>query len=210
MDVYLEIGKRKVFACAVDWPGWCRSAKTEEAALEALAGYADRYREVADEAGVRFPARSDVEVVERLAGDATTDFGAPGAIPELDRITLTAAQGKRLAALVQAVWIGFDRTAKRALARPLRGPPHRLARPRPPVGDRGSRLLISLRARASSDLSNGLLRNLQIREGIATLRSQPFSSAHPDQRWTGSVNSWGFKCSAARYVASSRPPASFW
>lgn len=33
--VYLEIGPKKVFACSVDWPGWCRIGKTEEAARTA-------------------------------------------------------------------------------------------------------------------------------------------------------------------------------
>lgn len=122
MDAYLEIGKKKVFACAVDWPGWCRAAKTEEGALEALATYADRYREVAGEAGVRFPARVSFDVVERVAGDATTDFGAPGTVPELDRVELTPAQGKRLAALVEAAWTCFDRAAARAPAELRKGP----------------------------------------------------------------------------------------
>lgn len=42
-EVYLEVGSKKVFACSVDWAGWCRSAKMEDAALEALADYAERY-----------------------------------------------------------------------------------------------------------------------------------------------------------------------
>lgn len=27
--IYLEIGKKKVFAAAIDWPGWCRQGKEE-------------------------------------------------------------------------------------------------------------------------------------------------------------------------------------
>ena len=34
--VYIEIGKRRVFASAADWPGWARSGKDEKSALEAL------------------------------------------------------------------------------------------------------------------------------------------------------------------------------
>ena len=34
--VSLELGKLWVFAAAVDWPGWCRRGKGEEAAIEAL------------------------------------------------------------------------------------------------------------------------------------------------------------------------------
>ncbi len=33
--VQLELGKRWVFASALDWPGWCRRGKGEEAALAA-------------------------------------------------------------------------------------------------------------------------------------------------------------------------------
>lgn len=32
-DVYLEAGTKRVFACAADWPGWCRSGRDEEQAL---------------------------------------------------------------------------------------------------------------------------------------------------------------------------------
>ncbi len=35
--VYLEVGSKRVFACSIEWPGWGRSGKTEDAALEALA-----------------------------------------------------------------------------------------------------------------------------------------------------------------------------
>jgi len=35
-DGYLEIGKKRIVACALDWPGWARSARTEELALAAL------------------------------------------------------------------------------------------------------------------------------------------------------------------------------
>src|SRR5487761_1728509 len=34
--VYLEVGKRRVFASAADWPGWARSGKDEESARGAL------------------------------------------------------------------------------------------------------------------------------------------------------------------------------
>ena len=34
--VYLEEGKHWCFAAAIDWPGWCRRANSDEAAIEAL------------------------------------------------------------------------------------------------------------------------------------------------------------------------------
>ena len=78
LAVYLEVGQKRVFACALDWPGWCRSGKTEALALEGLAAYATRYAAVAREAGLPFqgsPAPT-FTVVERLPGTGTTDFGA--------------------------------------------------------------------------------------------------------------------------------------
>jgi hypothetical protein len=36
LDVYVETGAKRTFAGAVDWPGWCRSGRDEEAAIEAL------------------------------------------------------------------------------------------------------------------------------------------------------------------------------
>jgi len=35
--VVLEVGARPAFASALDWPGWCRSGRGEEAAIERLA-----------------------------------------------------------------------------------------------------------------------------------------------------------------------------
>ena len=45
--VYLEQGKRWVFVCALDWPGWCRRGRSEELALESLIAYVPRYAAVA-------------------------------------------------------------------------------------------------------------------------------------------------------------------
>ena len=122
--VYLEVGTKKVFACSVDWPGWCRSAKTEEAALEALADYEGRYRVVADAADVKFPktVAKTFDAVERITGNATTDFGAPGQIPDLDRDELTKAKALRVARLVAASWTVFDDVVAGAPAKLRKGP----------------------------------------------------------------------------------------
>jgi hypothetical protein len=124
MDVYLESGTKRVFACAVDWPGWTRSARNEASALEALVAYAPRYAPVAALAQLEFdsPRVADLRVVERVPGDATTDFGAPGAIASVDRAALTATEARRLAALVQAAWTTFDRVVAGAPAELRKGP----------------------------------------------------------------------------------------
>ena len=123
-QVYLELGSKKVFACALDWPGWCRSGKNEEAALEALAAYADRYAEVAKEARIDFPAGAGerLKVVERLPGSGKTDFGLPGELATDDAKRTTRAQAERLAALVAAAWVVFDRVRAAAPAELRKGP----------------------------------------------------------------------------------------
>lgn len=122
--VYLEIGAKRVFAGALGWPGWCRAAKTEEEALEALAVYAERYRPVAEEAGVRFPksAADSFDVTERVPGDATTDFGAPGVPAGADATPLTKAQAERLATLVGAAWTVLERVAEASPEELRKGP----------------------------------------------------------------------------------------
>ena len=41
--IYLEIGAKRTFACAVDWPGWSRSGRDEDQAITALLDSAPRY-----------------------------------------------------------------------------------------------------------------------------------------------------------------------
>lgn len=79
--VAVESGTRRTFAIALDWPGWARSAKTETEAAAELMRYRQRYSAAL---GVEVPD-GRIEVAERLTGNATTDFGAPGAIPAADR-----------------------------------------------------------------------------------------------------------------------------
>jgi hypothetical protein len=122
--VYLEVGRKRAFACALDWPGWCRSGKDEEQALAALAASAPRYAAVAAAAGVRFPknAAQRFDVVERLPGSATTDFGAPDKVARGDSDPLTKRDTSRLARLVAAAWTILDRTAAGAPAALRKGP----------------------------------------------------------------------------------------
>ncbi len=121
--VCLEIGKKRVFASALDWPGWSRSGKTEEAALDTLAAYVDRYSEVVGIAGLSLPARAvDFVVAERLPGDMTTDFGAPGAIATLEREPLTPGQAQRLTSLLQASWTLLDQVVAVASPQLRKGP----------------------------------------------------------------------------------------
>ncbi len=122
--VYLEVGKKRVFACSLDWPGWCRSGKSEEAALETLAAYAARYAPVAELAAARFPASAgkSLDVVERAPGSATTDFGAIGAVPAADSAPLSGGAASKFAALLRASWTYFDRVVADAPQELRKGP----------------------------------------------------------------------------------------
>ena len=42
IDAYLEIGPKRTFAGALDWPGWCRHGRNEEEALAAVFEYGPR------------------------------------------------------------------------------------------------------------------------------------------------------------------------
>jgi hypothetical protein len=123
VDVAIESGAKKAFATAVDWPGWSRSARTEQAAVESLVAYAARYAPIAVAAGETFdPDNVDVDVVERLSGGGGTDFGVPDKLKDQDRRPTSAADGKRLAAIVEAAWAAFDATSENAPAELRKGP----------------------------------------------------------------------------------------
>lgn len=123
-SVYIETGRQKVFAASLEWPGWARAAKTEEAALDRLAEYAPRYAPVAARAGIPFEAEKmqRLAVVERLAGNAATDFGVIDAKPGADLRPLTAASAERQAKLVEAAWHILDEVAASAPAELRKGP----------------------------------------------------------------------------------------
>ncbi len=123
-DVYLEVGQKRVFACAVDWPGWCRAGRDESQALAALAASASRYALVAKQAGLKFSSSgdSDFEVIQRVQGSASTDFGVPGTVLALDLEPLDQPAAERLARLVEACWAVFDRVVAGAPAELRKGP----------------------------------------------------------------------------------------
>jgi hypothetical protein len=123
-EVAIETGSKRVFAFALDWPGWCRSGKDEASALAALATYASRYAAVAKQARVAFDPKSAAafRVVEHLSGTATTDFGAPDSVARRDTRPLAAPEAKRLASVLEAAWAIFDGAIANAPAALRKGP----------------------------------------------------------------------------------------
>lgn len=124
IDIGEEVGAKKAFVWAIDWPGWCRAGKTVELAGEALVGYAPRYLAVTKIAGLTLPTADEaaLRVVDTAAGGGGTDFGVPSEITKADRRRVTSAEAERLASLVEAAWIVLDRVAAGAPAELRKGP----------------------------------------------------------------------------------------
>lgn len=126
IDIYLELGSKKVIACALEWPGWCRIARNEDEAIQALLDYAPRYHKAIQSAQVKFKMPKRVEafkVVERLKGGTTTDFGAPYEIPKEDHASVSPAEMKRFDRLLSAQWDALAAAVKAAAGKTLtKGP----------------------------------------------------------------------------------------
>jgi hypothetical protein len=124
--VMVERGKKKrVVACAFDWSGWDRSAKTEEDALRVLAAYRPRFAKVAALAGLadEFGATGELVVVERVEGNGMTDYyGVSGRIAEPEQEQMSEAECERKIALLRASWTYFDDVASRVSAELQKGP----------------------------------------------------------------------------------------
>jgi len=126
IDVYLEIGKKRTFAGVLDWPGWCRSGRDEASALQALFDYGPRYGRVLRRSRLGFKAPADISgfvVVQRLKGNATTDFGAPGLAPSGDAESVNSVELQRFQKLLKACWRTFDQSVETATGKALRTGP---------------------------------------------------------------------------------------
>ncbi len=127
LPIYFESGSTRVFAGALDWPGWCRSGKSEAAAVDELLAYRTRYTSVLDEAAPpEFslpPGPLTVDVRERIKGGSGTDFGAPAAPPAADKEPVDDAELARLLSILGACWSELDRRAAAASGVELRSGP---------------------------------------------------------------------------------------
>ena len=117
-------GKRAV-AFSLDWRGWSRGAKTPEAALETLESYRDRYRPIADLAGMlpEFDAAGSLEIVEDRVGTGSTDFwGISFSASSSEQGPMTEAEFDRAITQLRACWAFFDRVAARVSPIMRKGP----------------------------------------------------------------------------------------
>lgn len=121
--VYLEVGGERTFASAADWPGWSRAGKDGQTALDNLAAYAPRYARVTRLAKIELPKdATDFTVVERLKGNATTEFGAPGIPAKNESKSMTKKETERMVALVDACWKYLDQVRAKAPNELRKGP----------------------------------------------------------------------------------------
>jgi len=122
IPVYLEVGAKRTFASAAEWPGWARSGRDEASALQALLDYGPRYARAIRPAQLGFDAPkvvSEFKVVERLKGDMTTDFGTPGRVPKEDAAAVGEEELLRLEKILKACWRTFYATAEGAKGKRL-------------------------------------------------------------------------------------------
>ena len=149
--------------------------RTEEGALEELLTYGPRYAKAMGRRRLGYLAPPDVgrfRVVERLTGNATTDFGAPGVAPRSDDRAVDEDEARRLATIMKACWSALDRAAAAADGLVLRTGPRGGGRElavivehvadaevaylsklgaRPSAGDARARLLAVLASRARGE-----------------------------------------------------------
>jgi hypothetical protein len=117
-------GRRSV-AYAIDWPGWSRGAASPELALETLDAYRDRYRPVAQRAGLadELDAAGDLEVLEDHAGNTSTDFWGISWLPSsTEHGAMPPDVLDRRLALLEGAWGFFDEVAARVSTELRRGP----------------------------------------------------------------------------------------
>ncbi len=124
--VLVERGKKKrVVACAFDWPGWDRSAPISEDPLVVLETYRARYAIVANQAGLEteFRAAGPFKVVEQVEGIGMTDYyGLSGRAASDEHDPMTDPQCERKIALLRSAWHTFDDTAARVSPELRKGP----------------------------------------------------------------------------------------
>ena len=124
LDLGAEVSPKKTFVWAIDWPGWCRSGKDRDLAIEAFLAARGRYAKVARRAGLDLPQvdADDLRVAETVDGGGGTEFGVPSSITKLDRRRTTKTEAERLASLVEAAWVVFGRVAEGSPAELRKGP----------------------------------------------------------------------------------------
>jgi len=117
-------GKKSV-AFSLDWPGWSRGARSAEVPVETLEAYRERYRPIADLAGMAsaFDAAGPLEIVEDRFGTGSVDFwGISFSASSTEHGPLDDADLERRITLLRACWAFFDGVAARVSPEMRKGP----------------------------------------------------------------------------------------
>ncbi|MCA9832313.1 MAG: hypothetical protein KC435_00025 [Thermomicrobiales bacterium] len=122
--IVLEVAPKKSFASALDWPGWSRSGKTRDAAIQVLTDYAPRYLKVAEIAGIDgvLVAATTWNTIDEVSGNGATEFGVPEHIHDVERSFFAQDELERQIALLRASWQYFDEMGERVSAEMQKGP----------------------------------------------------------------------------------------
>lgn len=120
-DIYVELDGKRAIAWSPEWPGWCRIRTSEEEAVQALIDTEERYRLIAQRAGLDF-ASGDLVVVERLHGDANPPSGAPQALASAETRPIDATTAQRNVALLRAAWDMLEEVIATSPATLRKGP----------------------------------------------------------------------------------------
>ena len=177
--IYVEVGTKRMFATAVEWPGWSRGGRDEPEAVAALAAYGDRYAAVVTPAGLTLVPPADpaeFKVVKRVKGNATTDFGVPAIGIPSDGAPILKAELERLERILVACWSALDRAARNARGLELRKGPRGggrdLDRIVQHVAGAEEMYMTKLGARAPKAAGNRTIRPNDVRDAIlAALRA---------------------------------------
>jgi hypothetical protein len=116
---------RKSVAFSIDWPGWSRGAKSAALALETLESYRERYRPIAELAGMarEFDAAGPLEVGEERVGTGSVDFWGISYSPSsTEQDPMSEADLERGLTVLQACWAFFDGVAARVSPQLRKGP----------------------------------------------------------------------------------------
>jgi len=178
--IYIEVGSKRSFATAVEWPGWSRNGRDESGAVAALAAYGPRYAAVVTAADLKLALPRDASgftIVKRVKGNATTDFGAPAMGLPSDAEALAKAELERLERILAACWRAFDLAEKNARGLELRKGPRGggrdLEKMAEHVAGADAAYITALGARAPKAVKGRALQPVDLREPmLAALRAR--------------------------------------
>jgi hypothetical protein len=125
-EIFLEVGQKRIFAVSAKWPGWTRSGRDEASAIQSLWDSATRYAKAMFLSGLGFhspESTSDFNILGRLEGNVTTDFGAPDAQFPNDSESMGINELERSKVILNSCWKALDQAILAAQGKELKKGP---------------------------------------------------------------------------------------